>query len=194
MQTPPVKQVTQLLVNWRQGDEEALEQLMPIVYQELRKIADSYLRRERSDHTLQATALINEAYLRLIDQNIEQWQSRAHFYGVAAHLMRQILVEHARNRSAGKRGGGVVRLELDEALDYSQDQAAELVALDDALTGLAKFDERKCRVIELRYFGGLSGEEVAEVLGISAPTVVRDQRMAQAWLHRELSDKTEIQD
>ncbi|MEK7834342.1 MAG: ECF-type sigma factor, partial [Acidobacteriota bacterium] len=164
MQTPPVKEVTQLLVNWRQGDEDALAQLMPIVYQELRKIADSYLRRERSDHTLQPTALIHEAYLRLIDQNIEQWQSRAHFYGVAARLMRQILVEHARNRSAGKRGGDVAKLALDEALDYSQDQAAELVALDDALTALAAFDARKCRVIELRYFGGMSLEETATAL------------------------------
>lgn len=194
MEPPPAKEITQLLVNWRQGDEKALLQLLPIVYQELHKIADGYLRRERSDHTLQPTALIHEAYLRLVDQNINSWQSRAHFYGVAAHLMRQILVEHARSRNAVKRGRGTVYLSIDEALDYSQEQAAELVALDDALIGLAKVDERKCKVIELRFFGGLSVEETAEVLSVSVPTIVRDQRIAQAWLHRELSNETEIQD
>jgi len=191
MQTPPKNEITQLLADWSQGDQAALEQLTPLVYQELHKLAHAYLNRERAGHTLQPTALIHEAYLRLIDQNIEQWQSRTHFYGVAAHLMRQILVEHARNRSAGKRGGGAVNLALDEALDYSQDQAAELVALDDALIGLAAFDPRKCRVIELRYFGGLSVEETAQVLNVSVPTVVRDQRLAQAWLHRELNQDAE---
>jgi RNA polymerase sigma-70 factor, ECF subfamily len=182
------REITQWLQNWRNGDQAALEQLLPVVYQELHKLAHAYLNRERVGHTLQPTALIHEAYLRLLGQNIEQWQNRTHFYGVAAHLMRQILVEHARQRSAGKRGGGAAKLALDDALDYAPEQAAELIALDDALTALAKFDERKCRVIELRYFGGLNVEETAEVLGISVPTVVRDQRMAQAWLHRELSN------
>lgn len=190
-QNPKTNRITELLAEWSNGDQTALEQLTPLVYQELHKLAHAYLNRERSGHTLQPTALIHEAYLRLIDQNIEHWQNRAHFYGVAARLMRQILVEHARSRGAEKRGGGAINLALDEALDYSQDQAAELVALDDALTSLAEFDERKCRVIELRYFGGLSVEEAAEVLGISVPTVVRDQRMAQAWLHRELSADTQ---
>ncbi len=183
--------VTQWLQQWRNGDQSALERLMPAVYQELYKLAHAYLNRERSGHTLQPTALIHEAYLRLVAQNIEQWQNRAHFYGVAARLMRQILVEHARSHSAGKRGGGAANLALDEALDYSKEQAAELVALDDALTALAAFDGRKCRVIELRYFGGLSVEETAEALGVSVPTVVRDQRLAQAWLHRELSHEPE---
>ena len=187
MQTPPPNEITPLLLRWSQGDEVALSLLLPIVYQELHRLAQSYLRRERSDHTLQPTALINEAYLRLIEHDAPEWQSRNHFFGVAARLMRQILVEHARSRGAEKRGAGAVNLALDEALDYSHDQAAELVALDDALNALAEFDERKCRVIELRYFGGLSVEETAEVLGISVPTAVRDQRMAQAWLHRELS-------
>lgn len=186
-------EITQWLQAWRNGDQAALEQLLPVVYQELHKLAHAYLNRERSDHTLQPTALIHEAYLRLLGQHIEQWQNRTHFYGVAAHLMRQILVEHARQRGAGKRGGGAAKLALDEALDYAPEQAAELVALDDALTGLAKFDERKCRVIELRYFAGLNVEETAEVLGISVPTVVRDQRMAQAWLHRELSGASGLQ-
>ena len=179
--------ITGLLADWSKGDPSALEQLTPLVYQELHKLAHIYLGRERPGHTLQPTALIHEAYLRLIDQNIDEWQSRAHFYGVAARLMRQILVEHARGFRAEKRGGGVAKLALDEALDYSQDLAAELIALDDALTSLAAIDERKCRVIELRHFGGLSVEETAQALGISVPTVIRDQRMAQAWLHRELS-------
>jgi RNA polymerase sigma-70 factor, ECF subfamily len=192
MSSTSPREITQWLQDWRNGDQAALERLLPVVYQELHKLAHAYLNRERSAHTLQPTALIHEAYLRLLGQNVEQWQNRTHFYGVAAHLMRQILVEHARQRSADKRGGGVVKLALDEALDYAPEQAAELVALDDALTGLAKFDERKCRVIELRYFGGLSVEETAEVLGISVPTVVRDQRMAHAWLHRELSGQTEL--
>lgn len=186
MPNPP-NEITALLADWSNGDPSALERLTPLVYQELHKLAHIYLGRERPGHTLQPTALIHEAYLRLIDQNIEEWQSRAHFYGVAARLMRQILVEHARGFRAEKRGGGAAKLALDEALDYSQDQAAGLIALDDALTALAAIDERKCRVIELRHFGGLSVEETAQALGISVPTVIRDQRMAQAWLHRELS-------
>jgi len=186
MQTPASKDITQLLAHWRAGDEAALGQLMPVVYQELRRIADSYLRRERSDHTLQPTALIHEAYLRLIDQSLPQWQNRAHFYGVAAQLMRQILVEHARAQLTQKRGGGAHKVELDEALNYAPDKAAELLALDDALTTLAAFDERKSRLIELRYFGGLTVEETALVLDVSTATVTREQRLAQAWLRQEL--------
>lgn len=186
MQVPANQNITQLLAHWRAGDEAALGQLMPVVYQELRRIADSYLRRERSDHTLQPTALIHEAYMRLIDQSLPQWQNRAHFYGVAAQLMRQILVEHARAQLTQKRGGGGHKVELDEALNYAPDKAAELLALDDALTALAAFDERKSRLIELRYFGGLTVEETALVLAVSTATVTREQRLAQAWLRQEL--------
>jgi RNA polymerase sigma factor (TIGR02999 family) len=188
MQTSP-NEITQLLHKWRDGDRAALDQLMPVVHQELRKLADSYLRGERPGHTLQPTALINEAYLRLIKQDFPEWQSRKHFYGVAAQLMRQILVEHARGRAAAKRGGGGQKISLDEAPTFSQEQAADLVALDDALTALAKFDERKARVVELRYFGGFSIEEIAGALDISVATVGREMRMAQAWLRREMSGK-----
>lgn len=184
--TPP-NEITQLLRKWSEGDRAALDQLMPVVYQELRKLANAYLRDEKPGHTLQPTALINEAYLRLVGQNFPEWQSRKHFYGVAAQLMRQVLVEHARARSAAKRGGGGQKLSLDEAINYSQEQASDLVALDDALTALARFDERKARVVELRYFGGFSVEEVADALGVSVATVGREMRMAQAWLHREMS-------
>lgn len=187
METPPSHEVTRLLLNWSKGDRASLDQLMPVVYRELRKLAASYLRGERPGHTLQPTALINEAYLRLIDQTFPEWQDRKHFYGVAAQLMRQILVEHARSHGAAKRGGGVQNLALDEALDYSRERASELVELDGALTELAALDERKARIIELRYFGGLSVEETAGLLDISAATVGREQRMAQAWLHRELA-------
>lgn len=187
MQTPPSPEVTRLLLDWSKGDRAALDQLMPVVYRELHKIATAYLRGERTEHTLQPTALINEAYLRLTHQSFPEWEGRKHFYGVAAQLMRQVLVEHARSHGAAKRGGGVAKLSLDEALDCSRDQAAALVQLDDALTTLATFDERKARVIELRYFGGLSVEETAGVLDLSVATVGREQRLAQAWLHRELA-------
>lgn len=160
---------------------------MPVVYQELRKLAGGYLRGERSDHTLQPTALINEAYLRLVKQDFPEWQSRKHFYGVAAQLMRQILVEHARAQATAKRGGDAEKLSLEGEIIFSQERAAELVALDDALTALTKFDERKARVVELRYFGGLSIEEVAGTLDISVATVGREIRMAEAWLHREMA-------
>lgn len=185
MQPPPPNEITQLLLRWSHGDQSALSQLLPVVYQELHKLAQGYLRRERPGHTLQPTALINEAYLRLIKQDFPEWQSRRHFFGVAAQLMRQILVEHARARSAGKRDGGQ-KFTLDEALTFSVDKASELVALDDALVSMAKFDERKVRIIELRYFGGLSLEETAEVLGLSVTTISDEQRLARAWLRREL--------
>ena len=159
---------------------------MLVVYEELRKLALSYLRRERPDHTLQPTALINEAYLRLVKQDFPEWRNRSHFYGVAAQLMRQILVEYARTRASGKRGGGVQKLSLDEALTFSEGKAAELVALADALIALEKFDERKVRIIELRYFGGLSLEETANALGLSITTIDHETRLARAWLRREM--------
>lgn len=187
MQPLSSSEITSLLRRWSQGDRAALDQLMPAVYQELHRLADSYLRRERPGHTLQPTALINEAYMRLVKQDFPEWQSRRHFFGVAAQLMRQILVEHARARSSIKRGSGQQKLSLDEALTFSEEKAADLVALDDALTALAAFDERKVRIVELRYFGGQSLEETAETLGISVATVVREARLAQAWLHREMS-------
>ena len=188
MQTPPPDEVTLLLQAWSKGDRASLDQLMPVVYNELRNIARGYFKGERPAHTLQPTALINEAYVRLIAQNVPSWQSRTHFYGIAAQLMRQILVDHARGHHAAKRGGGDQKLSLDDATIFTRERAADLVALDDALKGLASFDQRKCRVIELRFFGGLSVEETAEVLGLSVATVGREQRLAQAWLHRELSN------
>jgi len=189
MQTPPPNEITPLLLRWSQGDEVALSLLLPVVYQELHRLAQIYLRRERADHTLQPTALINEAYLRLIKQDFPEWQSRSHFFGVATRLMRQILVERARARAAAKRGSGGVELSLEEAWFYSGEKAAELVALDDALNALAKFDERKVRIIELRYFGGMSVEETATALGRSVATIGHETRLALAWLHRELSEK-----
>ena len=186
MQTRPTNDVTQLLLDWGKGDRAALEQLLPVIYQELHKIARGYLRGERPGHTLQPTALIHEAYLRLLGQDLPEWKNRHHFFGVAALLMRQILVEHARGRHAAKRGGGAQQVSLEDATIFSEGRTADLVALDDALTALAALDERKCRVIELRFFGGLSVEETAEVLGVSVATVGREQRLAQAWLHREV--------
>ena len=182
--TPP-NEITPLLLRWSQGDEVALSELLPVVYQELHRLAQSYLRRERADHTLQPTALINEAYLRLIKQDFPEWQSRRHFFGVAAQLMRQILVEHARARLADKRDGGQ-KFSLDEALTFSPERAAELLALDDALVALAKFDERKVRIVELRYFGGLSLEETAAALDLSITTIGHEMRLARAWLRREM--------
>jgi len=183
----PSNDITQMLLDWRKGDKSAFDQLVPIVYHELRKIAHAYLQGERPEHTLRPTALIHEAYLRLVDQNLPQWQNRSHFYGVAAQMMRQILVEHARAHVAAKRGGGGKKLSLDDVTIFSQQRASDLVALDDALVALAALDARKCRVIEMRFFGGLSVEETAEALGISIATVGREARMAQAWLHRELN-------
>ena len=179
-------EITRLLVDWSEGRREALDQLMPVVYQELRKIAAGYLRRERPDHTLQPTALIHEAYLRLMNGAPPSWLSRAHFYGVAARVMRQLLVEHARAHAAVKRGGGARKVDLDDATLFSEGRAADLVALDDALVALSAFDDRKGRVIELRFFAGLSLDETAEALGISVATVGRELRLAQAWIQREL--------
>lgn len=179
-------QVTQLLLDWGNGDKAALEKLVPVVYQELRRLAAYYMRRERPGHTLQTSALVNEAYMRLVDYSQMRWQSRAHFFAVAAQAMRRILVEHARKRHFAKRGGGAVKVSFDEAAIVSQEQAADLVALDDALTSLEAMDERKARIVELRYIGGLNIEETAEVLAISAATVQREWRAAKAWLYREI--------
>lgn len=178
-------EVTQLLNDWCQGDQSALERLAPIVETELRRLASAYLRKEAADNTLQPTALINEAYLRLIEWNTLEWQSRAHFYAVAAKIMRRVLVNQAISRRRQKRGGGAVLVSLTQAGE-APDRSAEVIALDEALNALANFDERKSRVVELRFFGGLSAEETAEVLGISLRTVHREWDFARAWLFREL--------
>jgi len=180
--------VTELLVRWRDGDREALEELLPLVYDELRRLANHYLRRERSDHTLQSTALVHEAYLRLAGPNAPQWQNRAHFFGIAARVMRQILVEHARAHHAAKRGGtGAYKLTLDAALDLPNQTDVDLIALDGALNRLSELDPQQSRIIELRFFAGLTIEDTSEVLGISPATVKRDWTSARAWLHREIA-------
>lgn len=179
--------VTQLLVDYSNGKRDALDVLTPLVYGELRNLAARYLRRERSDHTLQSTALVHEAYLRLIDQNQVRWQNRAHFFGVAAQMIRRILVDHARTRHAQKRGGNAQKLSLDEAIGLPERRDLDIVALDDALKLLAELDAQQSKVIELRFFGGLSIEETAEALGISPATVKREWVTARAWLLRQLS-------
>jgi RNA polymerase sigma factor (TIGR02999 family) len=176
-----------LLIQLTDGNRTVLDELLPLIYHELRSLAANYLRRERHGHTLQPTALVHEAYLRLIDQTQVRWQNRAHFFGVAAQMMRRILVDYARGHGANKRGGEFQKLSLDENIDVSGERASELVALDDALNALAAIDEQKSRIVELRFFGGLSVEETAEVLGVSAPTVKRQWRMAKAWLYGEVS-------
>ena len=178
--------VTGLLLAWGGGDEAALERLVPLVHAELHRIAMRMMQGERAGHSLQATALVNEAYLRLIDVRRVQWQDRNHFLSMAARLMRRVLVDHARNRRYQKRGGGAVRVTLIDALDLTREPGRDLVALDEALTALAAIDERKSRVIELRFFGGLSVEETAAILEVSVDTVMRDAKLAKAWLQREL--------
>jgi len=180
-------QVTELLVRWRGGDKAALDSLMPLVYTELRRIANRYLQGERSDHTLQSTALVHEAYVRMTEQDLPQWQNRAHFFAVAAQLMRQILVDHARSHRASKRGGSAYKLALDEAEEQPLVRDVDVVALDDALKSLAHMDEQQSRVVELKFFGGLTVEDTAEVLGVSPSTVKRDWTTARAWLFRELN-------
>jgi RNA polymerase sigma factor (TIGR02999 family) len=184
--TPSPQQITRLLVAWSNGDRAALDQLMPLIYGELRRMARRYMAGQPLGHTLQTTALIHEAYIKLAGQEEKRWQNRAHFFGVAAQAMRHILVDHARTRHAAKRGGAVRAFSLDEAAVLADDQAATLVALDDALKSLAQFAPRQSQVVELRYFGGLSVKETAEVLKVSAETVTRDLRMAKAWLLREM--------
>jgi RNA polymerase sigma factor (TIGR02999 family) len=186
---PSSRDVTGLLRAWGNGDRGALERLTPIVYEELRRLARRYLRGERAGHSLQATALVNEAYVRLVDYKRMQWQNRAHFFAVSAQLMRRILVEHARRRNL-KRGGAVHHVSLEEAVEVGQGRPTDLVALDDAMNSLGRFDARKVQVVEMRFFGGLSVEETAEVLKVSPVTVMRDWNTAKAWLHRELTSRT----
>jgi RNA polymerase sigma factor (TIGR02999 family) len=183
----PSATITQLLVQWSRGEQQALDALTPLVYQELRRLARRHLRRERPDHTLESTALVHEAYLRLIDQNNIQWQNRNHFFALASELIRRILVDYARNRMAAKRGGQNIKLSLDEAIAAPEKKDLDLVALDDALQALAARDPRQSRIVELRYFGGLTLETTADVLGISLATVKRDWLLAKAFLKRELT-------
>jgi len=182
------EEVTGLLVAWSQGDERAYDELVPLVYGELHKLAHRHMSRERPGHTLQTTALVGEAYLRLVDQKV-QWRNRSHFFAIAAEVMRRILVDYARKRRYAKRGGAVQQVELNEAMVMARECSKELVALDEALKELAKFDQRKSRVIELRFFGGLSVEETAEVLKVSVNTVKRDWSTARAWLYNEVNRK-----
>lgn len=185
--TPSPQQVTQLLVAWGDGDGAALDQLMPLVHEELRRLAHHYMRGEAPGHTMQTSALVNEAYLRLVDQTNPHWQNRAHFFAISAQLMRQILVDYARKRRSRKRGGDVRQVSLDEEMIVSEERLANVVALDDALKSLAGIDPRKSQIIELRFFGGLSIEETAEVLAVSPGTVMRDWTLAKAWLRREIA-------
>jgi RNA polymerase sigma factor (TIGR02999 family) len=184
--TPVPHDVTALLESWSNGDPDALQRLMPLVYDELHRLARNYLRRERPDHTLQSTALVHEAYMRMVDQKTVQWQNRAHFFGVAAQSIRHILVDHARSYQAAKRGSGAHKLSLDEAIGVTEGRDIDLIALDDALNGLSAFDPQQGRIVELRFFGGLSIEETAEALKISPATVKRDWVMAKAWLYQNL--------
>ena len=187
--SPSSRDVTGLLRAWGNGDHGALERLTPVVYEELRRLARRYLRGERAGHSLQATALVNEAYVRLVDYKRMQWQNRAHFFAVSAQLMRRILVEHARRRNL-KRGGAVQHVSLEDAAEVGQGRPTDLVALDDAMNALGRFDARKVQVVEMCFFGGLSVEETAEVLKVSPVTVMRDWNTAKAWLHRELTSRT----
>lgn len=183
----PPHEITQLLAEWSEGNQAALDQLYPLVYNELRRLAHGYLRRERKGHTLQTTALINEAYLRLVDQKHVHWANRSHFFGISAQIMRRILIDHARRYDYAKRGGGAQRISLDEAAIVAKQRGRTLLLLDEALKSLAKIDPRRSQVVELRYFGGLNNEEIAGVLKISENTVMRDWNMARAWLYQELS-------
>lgn len=184
---PSPHEVTQLLVAWSNGDQVARDELMSVVYQELHRLAHHYMKQESPGHTLQTSALVNEAFLRLIDQRDVHWRNRAHFFGIAAQMMRRILVDYARNRCYAKRGGGMRAMSLDEALIVSDERSAEVVALDETLERLAEIDPRKSQIVELRFFGGLSIEEAAEVLAVSPGTVMRDWTLAKAWLRREMS-------
>jgi RNA polymerase sigma-70 factor (ECF subfamily) len=183
--------VTQLLMEWKNGDKDSATALLtPMIYSELRRLAAHYLRDERAANTLQPTALVHEAYLKLVSQKMPDWECRSHFFGVASHLMRQILVDHARRRHSEKRGSGVAAVPLDEAFGFASTKSRDVIALDDALTALMQMDERKCKVIELRFFGGFSVEETAKAMGLSVATVGREQRLAEAWLYREVSNRS----
>jgi RNA polymerase sigma-70 factor, ECF subfamily len=181
-------EISALLIDWSNGDKAALDKLLPLVERELHRLAHSYMKKEKPDHTLQTSALVNEAYLRLVDQRHTRWQNRAHFFGIAAQIMRRILLNHARDQHRVKRGGEAVQVSLSEVAMVSGEKSAELLALDEALQRLADFDLRKSQVVELRYFGGMSVEETAEVLRVSPVTVMRDWNLAKAWLARELED------
>jgi RNA polymerase sigma factor (TIGR02999 family) len=185
---PDSTQITQLLSDWSGGSQAALEQLLPLVYDELHRLAGGYMRRERPDHTLQTTALVHEAYLRLVDQTNVRWQTRAHFFAAAAQVMRHVLVDHARSRGRAKRGYGIAEVPLDDAAVLSEERSDELLAVNDALIKLTITDPRKGRVFELRYFGGMTVEEASEVLKVSPATVAREWRMAKAWLRREMGN------
>lgn len=184
MEPDPTGEVTNLLAAWKSGDSAALEQLMPVVYGELRRVAERHIRRERKGHTLQATALIHEVYLRLVERGQPDWQSRIHFFGIASRIMRNVLVDWARRNNAQRRGRDVPRITLDEQIAVTADSGSDLLVLDEALTALSAFDERGCRAVEMKYFGGLTNEEIASELGISIATVGRDLRAAEAWLRK----------
>jgi RNA polymerase sigma-70 factor (ECF subfamily) len=187
MTEPSAGEVTQLLLAWRNGDQEAVDKLLPLVYEELHRLAARYMGRERTDHTLQTTALVNEAYVRLTDGGLVHWQDRSHFFAVSAQIMRRILVDAARAHRSDKRGGEHPHVSFDEALTVSPEPRPDLLALDEALNALAAIDPRKSKVVELRFFGGLSVQETAQALNVSPDTVMRDWRLAKAWLLRELS-------
>lgn len=189
MNQPASQEITQLLLAWGSGDKAALDALMPIVYDELRRLAKRYMRRQNPDHTLQTTALVNEAYLRLIDSSRVRWQDRTHFFAISAQLMRRILVDFARAKNSRKRGGEQIQITLDERIEAPFETETNLVELDEALQRLAKLSPRQSRIVELRYFGGLSEEEISETLAISTRTVRRDWSLARAWLYRELNNK-----
>ena len=193
MTLQPQTQVTQLLQKWQEGNQEALEALMPLVYNELKRLAGSYLRRERPDHTLQSAALVNEAYLRLVDQTQTRWQNKAHFYGIAAQMMRRVLADHARSHNAVKRGAGMPELELNESIAQAQSRSVDLLDLEEALQKLEKLDPQQGRIVELRFFSGLSIEDTANVLGISPATVKRDWAAARAWLFREVAARHAVE-
>jgi RNA polymerase sigma factor (TIGR02999 family) len=185
---PPQHEITQLLAKWRDGNQSALDELYPLVYDELHRLARRYMSRERKGHTLQTTALINEAYVRLVDQRNVHWANRSHFFAISAQIMRRILIDHARRHRYAKRGGGAQQVSLEEVAAVIPDPGSELVRLDEALKSLAEMDPRRSQVVELRYFGGLNNEEIAGVLKISENTVTRDWNMARAWLYRQLTE------
>lgn len=188
MKSPARHQITELLAEWRDGNQSALDELYPLVYDELHRLARRYMSRERKDHTLQTTALINEAYVRLVDQKNVNWANRSHFFAISAQIMRRILIDHARRHAYAKRGGGAQQVSLEEVAAITPDQGRELMRLDEALKSLAERDPRRSQVVELRYFGGLNNEEIAGVLHVSENTVTRDWNMARAWLYQQLSE------
>jgi RNA polymerase sigma factor (TIGR02999 family) len=188
LKSPARHQITELLAEWREGNQSALDELYPLVYDELHRLARRYMSRERKGHTLQTTALINEAYVRMVDQKNVNWANRSHFFAISAQIMRRILIDHARRHAYAKRGGGAQQVSLEEVAALVPEQGRELMRLDEALKSLAERDPRRCQVVELRYFGGLNNEEIAGVLQVSENTVTRDWNMARAWLYQQLSE------